>query len=98
MPVRGFLFLMKMSFFAYILESQKSGRFYIGHTQDLVERLNRHNLGMVKATKNKGPWSLVYSENFKSKLEANQRELEIKSKKSRIYIEKLLKESGNTKL
>ncbi|WP_083852701.1 GIY-YIG nuclease family protein [Pedobacter arcticus] len=41
-----------MQFFAYILQSEKSGRFYIGHTQDLIERLKRHNSGMVKATKN----------------------------------------------
>ncbi|HET8830182.1 MAG TPA: GIY-YIG nuclease family protein [Pelobium sp.] len=87
---------MKMLFYAYVLQSQKSGRFYIRHTQNLVERLSRHNSGMVKATKNKGPWSIVYSESFKSKLEANQRELEIKSKKSRAYIEKLIEKAENS--
>jgi len=87
-----------MKFYAYILESQTSGRYYIGHSQDLIERLNRHNSGMVKATKNKGPWSLIYSEIFDNKLEANQRELEIKSKKSMIYIKKLLEKVEKTVL
>ena len=45
---------------------------------------------MVKATRNKGPWVIVYIESFETKIEANHRELEVKSKKSRVYIEKLI--------
>ena len=77
-------------FYTYILQSDKSGRFYIGHTSNLQERLNRHNVGIVTATRNKGPWKIVYFEEFDSKLEANQRELNIKKMKSRVYIEKLI--------
>ena len=79
-----------MPFLTYILQSQKSNRFYIGHTNDLLDRLSRHNSGKVVSTKNKGPWQVVYFETFDTKLEANHRELETKSKKSRIYIEKLI--------
>jgi len=56
--------------------------------------LLRHNNGQVSATRNKGPWVLVYFENFNSRIEANQRELEIKSMKSKIYIEKLIDDGG----
>ena len=77
-------------FVTYILQSQKSGMFYIGHTQDIEIRLTYHNTGRVKATKNKGPWILVYFEEYETKLEANRRELEIKSKKSRVFIETLI--------
>ena len=77
-------------FVAYIIQSQKSERYYIGHTQNILVRLDYHNNGKVKATKNKGPWVLVYEENFETKLEANRRELEIKSKKSKRYIESLI--------
>ena len=77
-------------FYTYILKSFRSGRYYIGHTQNLEERLKRHQTGKVTATKNKGPWVIVYTEEYISKIEANQRELEIKSKKSRIYIEKII--------
>jgi len=79
-----------MKFFTYIIQSRKSGRYYIGHTQDLAERLLYHNTGRVTATCNKGPWDIVYTEDFDSKLEANRRELEIKNKKSRRYIEYLI--------
>jgi putative endonuclease len=80
-----------MMFVTYIIQSQKSERYYIGHTQDIIIRLIYHNSGKVKATKNKGPWVLVYTEMYETKLEANRRELEIKSKKSRNYIVSLIK-------
>ena len=77
-------------FYTYILHSEKSGRYYIGHTESLNERLNRHNSGKVTATKNKGPWSIKYYETYPTKAEANSRELYIKSMKSRVYIDKLI--------
>lgn len=77
-------------FYVYILQSEKSYRYYIGHTSDLDERLNYHNEGKVKSTRNKGPWIMVYVEIYKTKIQANQRELEIKKKKSRKYIEFLI--------
>ena len=79
-------------FYAYILQSSKSGRYYIGHTGDIEARLLRHNTGMVKATKNKGPWVLMSYETFETKSQANSRELYIKSMKSRAFIEKLIKD------
>jgi len=77
-------------FYAYILKSEKSGRYYIGHTENIEARLQRHNTGQVKATKNKGPWILMSFETFDTKAEANSRELYIKSMKSRVFIEKLI--------
>jgi len=77
-------------FYTYILQSIKSGRYYIGHTNNIEERLERHNAGKVKATKNKGPWQVVYYEAYEMKPLANSRELYIKSMKSRIFIEKLI--------
>jgi putative endonuclease len=79
-------------FYAYILQSVKSGRYYIGHTEDIQKRLERHNTGKVKATRNKGPWVLMSYETYETKSEANSRELYIKSMKSRTFIEKLIAE------
>ncbi|WP_367119222.1 GIY-YIG nuclease family protein, partial [uncultured Mucilaginibacter sp.] len=36
-------------FYTYILQSTKSGRYYIGHTSNIEERLERHNTGKVTA-------------------------------------------------
>ena len=77
-------------FYTYILQSQKSGRYYIGHTSNIDERLEKHNTGKVIATKNKGPWLIIYHEQYETKSEANSRELYIKSMKSRVYIKKLI--------
>ncbi|MEM6362290.1 MAG: GIY-YIG nuclease family protein [Bacteroidota bacterium] len=77
----------------YILQSENSGRYYIGHTSDSSERVSYHNNGRVKATRNKGPWRVVYSEKYETKNQANQREFEIKKKKSRKYIEFLINDT-----
>ena len=82
-------------FTVYILRSEKIGKFYIGHTEDIDKRLVRHNKGQVTSTRGKGPWAIVYQEYFPNRAEAVQRELEIKSKKSSKYIERLIVDGGN---
>ena len=74
----------------YILQSEPNGKFYIGSTGNLAERLKRHNGGRSKATKFGIPWKLVYTENFESRSEAIKREMEIKSWKSHLKVEKLI--------
>lgn len=74
----------------YILQSQSSGRFYIGHTADLVRRLQEHNEGQTVSTRNRGPWQLVHKEPFETKSAAYAREREIKSWKSAARIRDLI--------
>ncbi len=61
-------------FFVYVLQSQKDKRYYIGQTQNVTSRLERHNSGRVPATKRRIPLSLIYSEQFQTRSEAMQRE------------------------
>jgi putative endonuclease len=82
-----------MSYFVYILRSQKDGRYYVGSTQDLPERLQRHNEGRSKYTKAKRPWDLIYFEEYPDRSSAVRREDEIKSRKSRDFIETLVRTS-----
>lgn len=42
--------------FLYILESETTGRFYIGSTNDLERRLAEHARGCSLATRDRGPW------------------------------------------
>lgn len=77
-------------FFVYILYSCVLDRYYIGQTADLEDRLYRHKNSGSKSTKKASDWRLVYSEEFISRREALIRENEIKKKKSRVYIEKLI--------
>lgn len=78
-------------FFTYIIKSEKSGRYYIGSTKDLESRLKRHNTGEMKSTKPFIPYKVVYCEKFETLTEARIRESEIKRRKSRKYIEFLIK-------
>jgi putative endonuclease len=82
-----------MPFYAYILRSRSSGAFYIGHTEDLTKRLFEHNNNRTPSIKNRGPWELFHSESFETRAEAAQRERQIKSMKSRRYIEELARAS-----
>jgi len=40
-----------MSFYVYILKSDSSGKSYIGHTQNLNNRVTEHNINKNKAEK-----------------------------------------------
>jgi len=49
-----------LTYFCYILESESSGRLYVGQTNNVEDRVRRHNAGMVLSTRNRGPWKLLY--------------------------------------
>jgi putative endonuclease len=82
-----------MTYYLYILKSIKNGRYYVGTTKDLLARLERHNQGRSKYTKNARPWELVFSEENPNRSEAMKREYLIKKQKSKDFIEALI--SGN---
>ncbi|NIQ90614.1 MAG: GIY-YIG nuclease family protein [Desulfobacterales bacterium] len=86
-----------MSYWVYILRSKNDGGYYIGHTQNLTERLERHNQGRVRYTKSKRPWNLVYSEKYPDRSSAMTREEEIKKRKSRQFIDSLVRTSRRSR-
>ena len=75
-----------MGFVLYILQSSKSGNLYIGQTQNLEDRLDRHNKGYSKSTKFDVPWEIIYTEEFATRSEAMKREKYLKNLKSPKYI------------
>jgi putative endonuclease len=75
----------------YIIYSAKIDRYYTGITDDLEWRLHRHNDGWGRFTKRGIPWKVVYTEKFETKSNALKRECEIKARKSKKYIENLIK-------
>ena len=62
----------------YVIKSQMTGRFYIGHTNNLKRRLEDHNRGKSRSVRNRGPFDLVYQEEFQDRSSAIKREKEIK--------------------
>jgi len=82
-----------MPYFVYILKGIRDGSYYVGSTQDLFSRIERHNQGRSKYTRNKRPWELLYSEEYPDRSAAIKREKEIKKRRRREYIESLVRKS-----
>jgi predicted GIY-YIG superfamily endonuclease len=78
----------------YIIYSGKLDRFYCGHTSDITERLVHHNSGISEFTSKASDWILMWEEKFETRELARKREMEIKKKKSRKYIEWLIESSN----
>jgi len=65
--------LAKNIFYVYILKSLKDKKTYTGYTFDVGKRIKRHNNGQVKATKNRRPLVILFTEEFKNEQEAKRR-------------------------
>jgi len=72
----------------YVLYSSKYDQIYIGQTDDLKDRLERHNTGKSRYTKRYIPWELIYFEEYETRSEAMKREKELKTHRGRDYIRK----------
>ena len=80
-------------FYVYILLSLQDNKFYIGQTSNLEDRIERHNKGREKATKNRKPFKLVYFEKYDTRAGALKREKHLKSLKSHAYVQELINSS-----
>jgi putative endonuclease len=78
----------------YIIQSLTTGKFYIGHTNDLQRRLLEHNSGQTKSTRSGKPWILVYTKEYSSNIEAGREELRLKKMKSHKFIEDYINNPG----
>jgi len=83
-------------FIVYVITSETSGKIYIGQTIDIIKRLKQHNSKgddhLSRFTKqNKGPWRLVYKEEYQTRKEALKREKQLKSFKGREFVKNIIK-------
>jgi putative endonuclease len=85
----------KEMYFVYVLENE-AGSHYVGYTSDLSKRIKGHNSSKSRWTKKKGPWHLVYKEEYATKEEAFIRERQIKRYKGGRAFKQLLAKSLST--
>lgn len=71
----------------YILFSEKSSRYYVGQTSDIIERLKRHNSGRVISTKYGLPWKIVLYKEVLNRSEALLLERKIKKRGAKRFID-----------
>jgi len=73
-----------MPYYVYILQSQTTGRYYCGQSNDPERRLRQHNdpeYSLSKTTKRfKGPWGIVWQKQFDTRAEAMKLERAIKKR------------------
>lgn len=66
--------------YVYMLECG-DGTFYTGYTTDISQRIKKHAAGKgAKYTRGRGPFRLVYKEEFDSKSEALRAEYQLKQR------------------
>ena len=70
----------------YVLYSESFDRIYIGQTNNISIRLDKHNQGRVRSTKPYIPWVLVHTEEYPTRTAAMKREKELKSHQGRDFI------------
>ena len=76
--------------FVYVLLSCKDNKYYIGYTDNVDKRLEKHNQGSVPSTKDRRPLSLIYYEGYLDQRDALGREKFLKSGSGHRYLKKQL--------
>jgi len=76
--------------YSYVLLSERDGKFYIGSTGDLRERLQKHNSGSVRSTSYRRPLRLIYYEACLNIDDAFRRERYLKSGRGGRYLRQRL--------
>lgn len=77
-------------YYLYILKSESTGRFYVGQTVNLEDRLFRHNSRKSIATRSGLPWTLIFKKDYQSRSDAIIAEKWIKRMKSKDIIQQII--------
>lgn len=77
-------------YFVYILRSKKTGKYYVGYTNNLEQRLKYHNSGRTKSLIKHIPLEIIKVEEYTFYEEARKREKQIKSYKGGEAFKRLL--------
>jgi len=77
--------------YIYLLESKKYNKFYLGSTDNLARRIEYHNNGYSKATKNFIPWNCILIIKIGTLKEARRAEYYIKKQKEKLVIKNIIK-------
>ena len=62
--------IINAMYYVYLIYSETIDKYYIGQTNNLEDRLIRHNENRCRSTKNKGPWILIGNKICNSRSEA----------------------------
>lgn len=80
-----------MSYYVYVLKSERDRKFYTGCTNNLRKRFSQHEKGQVLSTKARLPVQVVYYEMCLEQSDAYAREKYLKTGMGKRYINNRLK-------
>lgn len=81
----------KQSWYVYVIQSVVNKHWYTGCTGDLRKRLREHAENLVKSTKGRGPFVIIYYEMCLNKGDDFAREKYLKSGMGKRYLKNRLK-------
>ena len=79
------------AWYTYLLQSKRNKHWYTGCTSDLRKRFKQHQDNLVKSTKGRGPFDLIYYEACLNQQDAFAREQYLKSGMGKRYLRNRLK-------
>ena len=79
-----------MKYYSYVIYSHTSGIFYHGYFEDLEKVLEMHNSNLISPTKERGPWVLMFSESFETRLKAIRQVSFYRSVKGQRFLKNML--------
>jgi putative endonuclease len=85
--------MFQMEIKLYIIRGRKSGKHYIGITNNLARRIEEHSRGATKGGQIIGEFELIYTEEFADYSTAREREKFSKSGQGRRWIKNNIEET-----
>ena len=74
-------------FYVYIFFSESKNRYYVGQTNSISNRLERHNSGTQLATKYGVPWKIIIYFELETRSDAIIMEQKIKKRGAKRFLE-----------
>lgn len=84
---------MKLMHYVYVLKSLEDGKLYIGYTQNLEQRMERHKSGRVPSAAPRRPLKKIFHEAYISKKDAKRREEYFKTNKGKSTLKLMLRDT-----
>src|SRR3989344_1247201 len=83
---------VKFMTWVYILQSEKTERYYIDSSRDVENRLKEHNSGKTISLRSQRPMKLVFKKLFPSNVDAVRMENKLKKCKNKKILDLIVKE------
>ena len=78
-------------YYVYAIKSISTKYIYVGLTNNLDRRLHQHDTGQNKSTKAYCPFILIFTEQYKTRVDAREKEKYLKSGIGKEFLKSLLK-------